>query len=59
MANKYSKSNSSSKKKEEKKMEDYENSKKSLNKGARILAIVMIATMVLFTIAGACIFMFD
>lgn len=59
MANKYSKKNNSSKKQEEKKMQDYEQSRESLNKGSRILAIVMIVTMVLFTIAGACIFMFD
>ena len=46
MANKYSKSNISTKAQEEKKIQVYKEEKSSLNKGARIMAIVMIVALV-------------
>ena len=51
MANKFSKSNTSAKAKEEKTMQDYRESRSRLNKGARIMAIIMIiALVVTFTL---------
>lgn len=59
MANKYSKSNISNKAKEEKFMQEYQESKSKLNKGARIMAIVMIiALVVTFTLMTG-LFVFD
>lgn len=46
MANKYSKSNISTKVQDEKKKQVYQEEKSSLNKGARIMAIVMIVALV-------------
>ncbi|MBQ0017822.1 MAG: hypothetical protein KBS63_01240 [Clostridiales bacterium] len=58
MANKYSKTNSSSKAREQKYMEDYEKSRNRLNKGARIMALVMAGVMIIFAFVGAIAFMF-
>ena len=55
MANKYSKSNT--RKDEAKTMADYEKSRQRLNKGARIMAIIMAAVMVIFAFVGAVSFM--
>ena len=46
MANKYSKSNISTKAQDEKKQQVYKDEKSNLNKGARIMAIVMIIALV-------------
>jgi len=56
MANKYSKSNTSSKAQENKSMQDYEARRKRLNAGAKFMAIVVIVTMVAFTIISAGLF---
>lgn len=53
MANKYSKSNNSVKAKEQKTMQDYEDQRKRLNKGARIMAIIIIVTMVVFYVLSS------
>lgn len=53
MANKYSKSNNSQKAKDQKTMQDYENSRKKLNLGAKIMAIVIIVTMVFFYVLSS------
>ena len=59
MANKYSKSNNSSKASEAKTMQDYEERRKRLNKGAKIMAIVLIASMVVFYVISAGLFLMD
>jgi len=59
MANKYSKSNKSSKAAEEKTMQDYEERRKKLNKGARIMALVLVASMIVFYVISAGLFLFD
>ena len=58
MANKYSKGNKSAKAQEEKSMKSYEESRKKLNKGARVMAIIMVAIMVIFAIIGSVSFLF-
>ncbi len=59
MANKYSKSNNSSKASEAKTMQDYDERRKRLNKGAKIMAIVLIASMVVFYVISAGLFLMD
>ena len=59
MANKYSKSNNSSKASEAKTMQDYEERRKRLNRGAKIMAIVLIASMVVFYVISAGLFLMD
>ena len=59
MANKYSKSNNSSKASEAKTMQDYEERRKKLNRGAKIMAIVLIASMVVFYVISAGLFLMD
>ncbi len=59
MANKYSKSNKSSKAAEEKTMQDYEERRKKLNKGARIMALVLVASMIVFYVISAGLLLFD
>ena len=59
MANKYSKSNNSSKASEAKTMQDYEERRKRLNTGAKIMAIVLIASMVVFYVISAGLFLMD
>lgn len=53
MANKYSKSNNSEKAREQKTMQDYENQRKRLNKGAKVMAIIIIVTMVVFYVLSS------
>jgi hypothetical protein len=53
MANKYSKSNISSKASEAKTMQEYEERRKRLNTGAKVMAIVLIAAMVVFYVLTA------
>ena len=59
MANKYSKSNRSAKAAEEKTMKDYEERREKLNKGAKIMALVLIASMVVFYVISAGLFLFN
>ncbi len=59
MANKYSRSNNSSKASEEKTMRDYEERRKRLNKGARIMALILVASMVVFYVISAGLFLWN
>lgn len=59
MANKYSKSNNSSKAAENKTMQDYAERRKRLNKGARIMALVLVAAMVVFYVISAGLFLWN
>ena len=59
MANKYSRSNTSAKAAEEKTMQDYEERRKKLNKGARIMALILVASMVVFYVISAGLFLFN
>ena len=59
MANKYSKSNKSSKAAEERTMQDYEERRKRLNRGARIMALILVASMVVFYVISAGLFLFN
>ena len=59
MANKYSKSNKSAKAAEEKTMQDYEERRKKLNKGARIMALMLVASMIVFYVISAGLLLFD
>ena len=53
MANNYSKSNNSSKAAENKTMQEYEERRKRLNTGARVMALVLVAAMVVFYVISA------
>ena len=59
MANKYSKSNKSSKAAEEKTMQEYEERRKKLNKGARIMALILVGAMIVFYVISAGLFLFN
>ena len=59
MANKYSKSNKSTKAAEEKTMQDYEERRKGLNKGAKIMALILVASMIVFYVLSAGLFLMD
>ena len=59
MANKYSKSNRSAKAAEEKTMKDYEERRKKLNKGAKIMALILVASMIVFYVISAGLFLFN
>ena len=59
MANKYSKSNISKKAAEEKTMQDYEERRKKLNTGAKIMALILVGTMIVFYVISAGLFLFD
>ena len=59
MANKFSKSNKSSKAAEERTMQDYEERRKRLNRGARIMALILVASMVVFYVISAGLFLFN
>ena len=59
MANKYSRSNKSSKASEAKTMQDYEERRKKLNKGAKIMALLLVASMVVFYVISAGLFLWD
>ena len=59
MANKYSKSNKSTKAAEEKTMQDYEERRKRLNRGAKIMALILVASMIVFYVISAGLFLMD
>ena len=59
MANKYSKSNRSAKAAEEKTMKDYEERREKLNKGAKIIALILVASMIVFYVISAGLFLFN
>ena len=59
MSNKYSKSNNSSKASEAKTMKDYEERRKRLNKSAKIMALILIASMVVFYVISAGLFLMN
>ena len=59
MANKYSKSNRSSKAAEERTMQEYEERRKKLNRGARIMALILVGAMVVFYVISAGLFLFN
>ena len=54
MANKHNKSNKSGKT-----MKDYEESRKRLNTGAKIIALILVAAMVLFYVISAGLFLWN
>ena len=53
MANKFSKTNNSTRAREEKTMQDYRDRQSRINKGAKIMAILLIASMVFFYVISA------
>lgn len=59
MANKYSKSNNSTKTQENKTMQQYEEKRKRLNRGAKIMAIILIASMIVFYVLSAGLMLFE
>lgn len=59
MANKYSKSNNSSKSSENKTMKQYEEQRERLNKGAKIMAIVVAVAMIVTTFLASGVFFLD
>ena len=59
MANKYSKSNKSARAAEEKTMQDYEERRRKLNKGAKIMALILVASMIVFYVLSAGLFLFN
>ena len=59
MANKYSKSNNSKKAAENKTMQDYEARRKKLNRGAKIMALILVAAMVVFYVISAGLFLWN
>lgn len=59
MANKYSKSNNSSKAAESKTMQEYDDRRRRLNKGARIMALVLVAAMIVFYVISAGLFLWN
>ena len=59
MANRYSKSNKSAKAQENKTMQEYEESRKRLNLGAKIMAIIIIIAMIVFYVISAGAALFD
>lgn len=54
MANKYSRDNSSNKT-----MKDYEESRKRLNRGAKVMALILVASMIVFYVLSAGMFLWD
>ncbi len=58
-ANKYSKSNNSKKATENKTMQDYEARRKRLNRGAKIMALILVAAMVVFYVISAGLFLWN
>ena len=59
MANKYSKSNNSGRAQNHKTMQQYEEQRKRLNTGAKIMAIIVAAAMVITTFLASGLFIFD
>ncbi len=53
MANRNTKDNSN------KTMKDYEDSRKRLNKGAKIMALILVASMIVFYVLSAGMFLWD
>jgi hypothetical protein len=54
MANRYNKSKGTNKT-----MKDYEESRKRLNTGAKVMALILIASMVVFYVISAGMFLWD
>ena len=59
MANKYSKSNNSRKAAEQRTMQQYEERRQKLNKGAKIMALILVAAMIVFYVISAGLFLWD
>ena len=59
MANKYSKSNNPSKAADKKTMQDYEDRRRKLNLGAKIMALVLAAAMIVFYVISAGLFLWN
>ena len=59
MANKYSKNNKGSKSYEDKTMQQYEEQRKKLNTGAKIMAILVAVAMVVTTFLASGVFFLD
>lgn len=59
MANKYSKSSNSGKAQERRAMNRYDEQRKRLNTGAKIMAILVAAAMVITTFLASGLFIFD
>ena len=59
MANKYSKSNSSGKTAERKSMELYEDQRRRLNNGAKVMAIIVAVAMGVTTFLASGVFFLD
>ena len=59
MANRYSKSNNSQQHMQDKSMQKYEEQRKRLNTGAKIMAILVAAAMIVTTFLASGVFFFD
>lgn len=59
MANKYSKSNNSRKAAEQRSMQEYEERRQKLNRGAKIMALILVAAMIVFYVISASLFLWD
>jgi len=59
MANKYSKNSNPAKTAENRTMKEYEERRKKLNRGAKIMAWVLVAAMVVFYVISAGLFLWD
>lgn len=59
MANRYSKSNNSQQHIQDKSMQKYDEQRKRLNTGAKIMAILVAAAMIVTTFLASGVFFFD
>ena len=59
MANRYSKSNNSQQHMQDKSMQKYDEQRKRLNTGAKIMAILVAAAMIVTTFLASGVFFFD
>lgn len=59
MANRYSKSNNSQQHMQDKSMQKYEEQRKRLNTGAKVMAILVAAAMIVTTFLASGVFFFD
>ena len=59
MANRYSKSNNSQQHIQDKSMQKYEEQRKRLNTGAKVMAILVAAAMIVTTFLASGVFFFD
>ena len=59
MANRYSKSNNSQQHIQDKSMQKYEEQRKHLNTGAKVMAILVAAAMIVTTFLASGVFFFD